>query len=244
MALAPDEVRIVPKHSKRYVELAQQVDRTTYYPVAEAVKLAKATASAKFDETLEMHLKLGASPSKGDQAVRGTVVLPHGTGKVPRVAVFAESEVAQAAQDAGADRVGGEDLVQAIDEGWSDFDILVAHPSMMRVVGRLGKKLGPRMPSKKSGNVTDDVAGAVAELKAGKVEYRMDRGAVVHCPLGKVSFTEEQLLENFLALLKVIIAARPATVTGRFLRNLAISTSMGPGIKVSVEDAQAKATAA
>ena len=244
MALAPDEVMEVPKHSKRYVEQAKQVDRLAYYPVEEAVKLAKATASAKFDETLEMHLKLGANPSKGDQAVRGTVVLPHGTGKVPRVAVFAEGEVAQAAQEAGADRVGGEDLVQAIDEGWSDFDILVAHPAMMRIVGRLGKKLGPRMPSKKSGNVTEDVGAAVAELKAGKVEYRMDRGAVVHCPLGKTSFTEEQLIENFLALIKVIVAARPATVTGRFLRNLAISTTMGPGIKVSVEDAQSKATAA
>jgi large subunit ribosomal protein L1 len=244
VALAPDEVKTVPKHSKRYLEQAQQVDRVKYYPVAEAVKLARATASAKFDETLEMHLKLGANPSKGDQAVRGTVVLPHGTGKVPRVAVFAEGEVAQAAQDAGADRVGGEDLVQAIDEGWADFDILVAQPSMMRIVGRLGKKLGPRMPSKKSGNVTDDVAAAVAELKAGKVEYRMDRGAVMHCPLGKVSFTEEQLYENFVALLKVIVAARPAAVTGRFLRNLSISVSMGPGIKVSVEDAHAKAIAA
>jgi large subunit ribosomal protein L1 len=234
----------MPKHSKRFVEQAQKVDRLKYYTVEEAVKLARETAAAKFDETLEMHLKLGANPSKGDQAVRGTIVLPHGTGKVPRVAVFAEGEVAQAAEAAGADRVGGEDLVQAIDEGWSDFDILVAHPAMMRIVGRLGKKLGPRMPSKKSGNVTEDVAGAVGELKAGKVEYRMDRGAVVHCPLGKVSFTEEQLVQNFLTLLKAIIAARPASVTGRFLRSLAVSTSMGPGIKVSVEDAQAKAIAA
>lgn len=234
----------MPKHSKRFVEQAQKVDRLKYYTVEEAVKLARETAAAKFDETLEMHLKLGANPSKGDQAVRGTIVLPHGTGKVPRVAVFAEGEVAQAAEAAGADRVGGEDLVQAIDEGWSDFDILVAHPAMMRIVGRLGKKLGPRMPSKKSGNVTEDVASAVGELKAGKVEYRMDRGAVVHCPLGKVSFTEEQLVQNFLTLLKAIIAARPASLTGRFLRSLAVSTSMGPGIKVSVEDAQAKAIAA
>lgn len=234
----------MPKHSKRYAELQSKVDRLTYYAVADAVKLAKETATAKFDETVEMHLKLGANPSKGDQAVRGTIVLPHGTGKVPRVAVFAEGEVAQAAEAAGADRVGSEDLVQAIDEGWSDFDILVAHPSMMRIVGRLGKKLGPRMPSKKSGNVTEDVGAAVAELKAGKVEYRMDRGAVVHCPLGKVSFSEEQLVENFLALLKAIIAARPSSVTGRFLRNLSITTSMGPGIKVSIEDAQSKAAAA
>jgi large subunit ribosomal protein L1 len=234
----------MPKHSRRYAELAGKVDRLTYYPVEEAVQLAKETATAKFDETLEMHLKLGADPSKGDQAVRGTVVLPHGTGKVPRVAVFAEGEVAQAATAAGADRVGGEDLVQAIDEGWADFDILVAHPSMMRIVGRLGKKLGPRMPSKKGGNVTEDVGAAVTELKAGKVEYRMDRGAVVHCPLGKVSFTEEQLVENFLTLLKVIVAARPSSVSGRYLRSLAISTSMGPGIKVNADDAQAKAIAA
>ena len=244
VALAPDEVKEMPKHSKRYAELTGKVDRLTYYALEDAVKLAKETATAKFDETLEMHLKLGADPSKGDQAVRGTIVLPHGTGKVPRVAVFAEGEVAQAATEAGADRVGGEDLVQAIDEGWSDFDILVAHPTMMRVVGRLGKKLGPRMPSKKGGNVTEDVGAAVTELKAGKVEYRMDRGAVVHCPLGKVSFSEEQLIQNFLVLLKAIITARPSSVTGRYLRSLAVSTSMGPGIKVSTEDAQAKAVAA
>jgi len=244
VALAPDEVMDMAKHSKRFSELQAKLSRVTYYPVEEAIKLAKETATAKFDETLEMHLKLGANPSKGDQAVRGTVVLPHGTGKVPRVAVFADGEVAQAAQEAGADRVGAEDLVQAIDEGWMDFDILVAHPTMMRIVGRLGKKLGPRMPSKKSGNVTEDVAAAVTELKAGKVEYRMDRGAVVHCPLGKVSFSEEQLVENFLTLLRAIVAARPSSVTGRYLRNLALSSSMGPGIKVNVDDAQAKATAA
>jgi large subunit ribosomal protein L1 len=241
VALAPDEVIPLPKHSKRYLEVQKQVDRLKYYSVAEAVALACQTSSAKFDESLEMHLKLNANPSKGDQAVRGTIVLPHGTGKVPKVAVFAEGEVAQAAQDAGADRVGAEDLVQAIDEGWSDFDILVAHPGMMRIVGRLGKKLGPRMPSKKSGNVTEDVASAVSELKAGKVEYRMDRGAVVHCPLGKVSFGEERLTENFLTLLKAIILARPASVTGRFLRNLSIASSMGPGIKLAIEDAQARA---
>jgi large subunit ribosomal protein L1 len=243
VALVPDEVNDMARHSKRFSEQQDKVDRLTYYPVEEAIKLAKEMATAKFDETLEMHLKLGASASKGDQAVRGTVVLPHGTGKVPRIAVFAEGEVAQAAEEAGADRVGADDLVQAIDEGWADFDILVAHPAMMRIVGRLGKKLGPRMPSKKSGNVTDDVAGAVTELRAGKVEYRMDRGAVVHCPLGKASFSEEQLVANFLTLLKAIVAARPATVTGRYLRSLSISTSMGPGIKISTEDAQAKATA-
>jgi large subunit ribosomal protein L1 len=231
----------MPKHSKRYDELRSKVERTKLYTMQEAIQLARETASAKFDETVEMHLKLGANPSKGDQAVRGTIVLPHGTGRVPKVAVFAEGDVAAAAQAAGADRVGAEDLVQAIDEGWMDFDILVASPNMMRIVGRLGKKLGPRMPSKKSGNVTDDVAGAVAELKAGKVEYRMDRGAVVHCPLGKVSFTEEQLVENFRALLKAIAAARPSSVTGRFMRSLAVSSSMGPGIKVAIDEATFKA---
>lgn len=230
----------MPKHSKRFDELRGKIDRTKTYTMAEAIQLARETASAKFDETVEMHLKLGANPSKGDQAVRGTIVLPHGTGKVPKVAVFAEGDVAAAAAAAGADRVGAEDLVQAIDEGWMDFDILVAAPNMMRIVGRLGKKLGPRMPSKKSGNVTDDPAAAVTELKAGKVEYRMDRGAVVHCPLGKVSFSEEQLLENFRALLKAIIAARPSSVTGKFLRSLSVASSMGPGIKVSLDDAQAK----
>lgn len=234
----------MPKHSKRFAALLQKVDRQKYYTVAEAIQLAKETATAKFDETLELHLKLGADPTKGDQAVRGTVVLPHGTGKVPRVAVFAEGEDAQAAKEAGADRVGGEDLVRAIEEGWDEFDVLVAHPSMMRIVGRLGKKLGPRMPSKKSDTVREDVAKAVRELKAGKVEYRMDRGGVVHCPFGKVSFSNEQLLENFATLLGAIMAARPASVTGRFLRSLSIASSMGPGIKVSLEDAQALARAA
>lgn len=230
----------MPKHSKRYDELKSKVDRTKMYTMVEAIQLVRETASAKFDESVEMHLKLGANPSKGDQAVRGTIVLPHGTGKVPKVAVFAEGDVAAAAAAAGADRVGAEDLVQAIDEGWADFDILVASPNMMRIVGRLGKKLGPRMPSKKSGNVTDDPAAAVAELKAGKVEYRMDRGAVVHCPLGKVSFTEEQILENFRALLKAIQAARPSSLTGRYMRSLSVACSMGPGVKVSLEDALAK----
>lgn len=230
----------MPKHSKRFAEEKAKVDRTRYYPLDEAVALAQQTASAKFPESLEIHIKLGANPSKGDQAVRGTLVLPHGTGKVPRVAVFAEGEQAQAAEEAGADRVGGEDLVQAIDEGWMDFDILVAHPAMMRLIGRLGKKLGPRMPSKKSGNITEDVGAAVRELKGGKVEYRMDRGAVCHVGVGKVNFTTDQLLENVTALLRAVNAARPASVTGRFIRNVNISSSMGPGIKVALEDVMAR----
>jgi large subunit ribosomal protein L1 len=230
----------MPKHSKRFAEEKTKVDRTKYYALDEAVALAQQTASAKFAESLEIHIKLGANPSKGDQAVRGTLVLPHGTGKVPRVAVFAEGEFAQAAEEAGADRVGGEDLVQAIDEGWMDFDILVAHPAMMRLIGRLGKKLGPRMPSKKSGNITEDVGAAVRELRGGKVEYRMDRGAVCHVGVGKINFTHEQLLENVTALLKALNAARPSSVTGRFIRNVNVCCSMGPGIKVALEDVMAK----
>jgi len=209
--------------------------------VEEAIGLAKQTASAGFNETIEVAIKLGADPSKGDQSVRGTLILPHGTGNVPRVAVFAEGEPAQQAREAGADRVGGEDLVAAIDEGWGDFDILVAHPAMMRHVGKLGKKLGPRMPNKKAGNITEDVGGAVTELKAGKVEFRMDRGAVLHVAIGKSSFSQEQLVENFSALLKAVLAARPSAVSGRYIRGIAVSASMGPGIKVAVEDVTAKA---
>ncbi len=229
------------KHSKRYAQIAQKVDRTAYYSVADAIRLAKETASAKFDETVEAHIKLNADPAKGDQAVRGTVVLPHGTGHVPKVAVFAEGEAAQEAKEAGADRVGGEDLVQAIAEGWDDFDVLVAHPSMMRHVGKLGKKLGPRMPSKKAGNITPDVGQVVTELKSGKIEYRMDRGGVIHVPIGKVSFSDEQLIENLVTLLGAINRARPAAVTGRFITSLTIATSMGPGIKVDLGDALAQA---
>jgi len=232
----------VAKHSKRYAQVAEQVDRNRRYTIADAVKLAKETASARFDETVEVHLKLNADPAKGEQAVRGTMVLPHGTGTVPRVAVFAEGDAAEAATEAGADRVGGEDLVQAIDEGWDDFDILVAHPAMMRHVGKLGKKLGPRMPSKKSGNITEDVGQVVAELKAGKIEYRMDRGAVIHLPIGKASFTEEQLVENLVALLGTVNRVRPAAVTGRFITSLTIATSMGPGIKIDLADPMAKAS--
>jgi len=163
-------------------------------------------------------------------------VLPHGTGKVPRVAVFAEGEAVRDAEAAGADRVGGEDLVEAIRDGWDEFDVLVAQPQMMRVVGPLGKQLGPRMPSKKAGNVTDNIAGAVESLKSGKVEFRMDRGAVLHVPVGRVSFTREQLGENFRTLIEAVVAARPASATGRFIRGITLSSTMGPGIKVEVSD--------
>ena len=231
----------MPKHSKQYLELAAKVDRTVRYPLVEAVTLAKQTASAKFDESLELSIKLNVNPSKGEENVRGTIVLPHGSGKVPRVAVFAEGEAAQAARDAGADRVGAEDLVEAIQQGWDEFDVLVAQPQMMRIVGALGKMLGPRMPSKKAGNVLPDPAAAVQQLKAGRVEYRVDRGGVIHAPLGRVSFTEEQLLENLMAMLQAIVAARPSTVSGRYVLSVALSTSMGPGIRIDLEDVRAKA---
>jgi large subunit ribosomal protein L1 len=226
----------MPKHSKRYEQALAKVDRTKTYSLTEAVALARETASAKFNESVEVHIKLNADPTKGDQAVRGTLVMPHGTGNVPKVAVFAEGAAAEAATAAGADRVGGEDLVQAIDEGWGDFDILVAHPAMMRLVGRLGRKLGPRMPSKKSGNIAEDVGEVVRELKAGKVEYRMDRGSVMHLPVGKVSFTPEQLVENLTSLLSTINSVRPSSITGRFMKSVAVASSMGPGIKVDIDD--------
>ena len=227
----------MPKRSKRYTALLEKVDRERTYSIDEAIQLVKETASAKFDETVEAHIKLGVDPAKGEQQVRGTVVLPHGTGKVPRVAVFAEGEVAKQALEAGADRVGAEDLVQDIENGWEDFDILVAQPQLMRIVGRLGRKLGPRMPSKKSGTITQDVADVVRELKSGRVEFRIDRGGVIHAPIGKVSFEPEKLRENLLTLLEAILNARPPGVTGRYIRSITLSSTMGPGIKVNVDEA-------
>ncbi len=225
----------MPKHSRRFVELNKQVDKQRRFTAQEAISTLKQLYNAKFDESIELHLKMGADPSKGDQTVRGTTTLPHGTGKVPRVAVFAEGDGARAAEEAGADRVGGEDLVAAIQEGWDEFDILVAQPQMMRIIGPLGRKLGPRMPNKKAGNITDDVGTAVKELKGGKLEYRMDRGAGIHVGIGKVSFSEEQLLENLFHLVTVIQRARPASVTGKFIRAAALSSTMGPGMKLDVD---------
>lgn len=231
----------MPKHSKRVRQIRSKLDRTKKYSPEEAVALAKQFATAKFDESVELHLKLGADPAKGDQTVRGTTTLPHGTGKVPRVAVFAEGDAAAAAIAAGADRVGGEDLVAAIQEGWDDFDVLVAHPQMMRIIGPLGRKLGPRMPSKKAGNITEDVGTAVAELKAGKLEYRMDRLGGLHVGIGKVSFTEQQLLENLYSIVGTIVRARPASVTGKFVRSASLATTMGPGLRLDVDALLAKA---
>ncbi len=225
------------KASKRYQEVYEKIDRSKQYSLDEAVQLVKETASANFDETVEVHIKLGADPTKGDQTVRGTIVLPHGTGKVPKVAVFAPGEMAKEVQDAGADRVGDEDLVEAIEEGWDDFDILVAHPQMMGLIGsRLGPILGPRMPSKKAGNITPDIVQAVKGLKGGRLEYRMDRGGVIHLPVGRISFDDEQLRENIIALLETVEAARPSAVTGRFMRGATLSATMGPGIKLDLSN--------
>ena len=224
------------KHSGRYTALAEKVDKTLHYSPQEAIALVKELADAGFDETVEIAIKLGVDPNKGEQNVRGSLVLPHGTGKVPRVAVFADGEAAQAAKEAGADRVGGEDLIAAIDEGWEDFDILVAHPAMMRFVGKLGRKLGPRMPNKKAGNITDDVGAAVEGLKGGKVEFRVDRGAVVRLGIGKASFADQHLVENLAALMDSILAARPAGVQGRYVISAVMSSSMGPGLKLDVRE--------
>ncbi len=220
--------------SKRFRKSAELIDPNLTYGLEEALALVKEAASAGFDETVEVAIKLGVEPGKGEENVRGIVVLPHGTGKVPRVAVFAEGEAVREAEAAGADRVGSEDLVKAIDEGWNEFDILVAQPAMMRVVGPLGKKLGPRMPSKKAGNVTDDVAGAVTALKSGRAEFKLDRGAVLHVAIGKVSFETEQLVENFRTLLDAVVAAKPSVAVGRFIRSIVVSSSMGPGVKIDV----------
>lgn len=223
------------KHGKRYLEVAKLVDRTREYTPQEAIELAVKTARAKFDETVEVALKLGVDPRHAEQQVRGTVVLPEGTGKTVRVAVFAKGEKAREAEQAGADVVGAEELVADVQNGKIDFDVAIATPDMMGLVGRLGRILGPRglMPNPKAGTVTTDVAKAVREFKAGKVEFRTSKEAGVHVPIGKVSFGPERLLNNFRALMDAIVRARPAAAKGQYLRRVAVSTTMGPGIKVS-----------
>jgi large subunit ribosomal protein L1 len=221
--------------SKGYRSAVTKIDRQRKYSLPEAVGLARGTARAKFDETVELAMRIGVDPRKADQNVRGTVVLPHGTGKAVRVAVFAKGDKAREAEAAGADVVGAEDLVKRIsEEGWTEFDKAVATPDMMGMVGRLGKILGPRglMPNPKVGTVTMDVGRAVQELKGGKVEYRVDRAGNVHVPVGKVSFSEQQLLENANALLESVIRAKPAAAKGAYILNVAVSTTMGPGIRV------------
>lgn len=228
------------QRSKRYITSAALIQENGARSISEAVQLVKKAATAKFDETVECAIRLAANPSKGEENVRGVTVLPHGTGKVPRVAVFAKGEAAREAEEAGADRVGAEDLVEAIEKGWDDFDVLVAHVEMMRAVGRLGKKLGPRMPSKKAGNITTDVGKAVKALKSGQVEFKMDKGAVVHVPIGKASFEPEQLEENLRSLLDAIIKARPPTLKGRFIESVHLSTTMGPSVRVDIGDVLTK----
>ena len=221
---------------KKYIESAKLIDRTKAYEPDEALALVCKTASAKFDETVEMHMRLGVDSRHADQQVRGAVVLPNGTGKTVRTLVFAKGDHAKAAEAAGADYVGAEDFVQKIQqENWFEFDVVIATPDMMGVIGRLGKVLGPKglMPNPKAGTVTPDVAKAVAEAKAGKIEYRLDKTNIIHCPVGKMSFGAEKLQENFDTLLGAIIKAKPAAAKGQYIRSCVIATTMGPGIKVN-----------
>ena len=224
------------KRGKKYTEAAKLVDRATQYDVAEAISLVKKTAVAKFDETVEAHIRLGVDGRHADQQVRGAVVLPHGTGKTVRVLVFAKGDKAAEAEAAGADFVGGEELIPRIqNEGWFDFDVVVATPDMMGVVGRLGRVLGPKglMPNPKAGTVTMDVTKAVNDIKAGKIEYRLDKANIIHCPVGKASFTEEQLTENFNTLMDAIVKAKPASAKGTYMKSVTVTSTMGPGIKVN-----------
>jgi large subunit ribosomal protein L1 len=224
------------KRGKRYLESAKLIDKMKLYDPAEALDLVKKTARAKFDETVEVHVKLGVDSRHADQQVRGAVVLPHGTGRTVRVLVFAKGDKAREAEQAGADYVGAEDLVAKIqNENWFEFDVVVAMPDMMGVVGRLGKILGPKglMPNPKAGTVTMDVARAIAEIKAGKIEYRLDKTNIIHCPIGKASFDLDKLVENFRTLLGAIVRAKPAAAKGQYLRSIVVSSTMGPGIKVN-----------
>ncbi len=227
----------MPQHGKKYLEAAKLVDRTKRYQLDEALELLKQTARANFDETVEAHIRLGVDPRHADQMVRGSVVLPHGTGRRVRVLVFAQGEKAREAEEAGADYVGADDLIERIQQGWTDFDVAVATPDMMGKVGRLGRILGPRglMPSPRTGTVTMDIARAVRDIRAGRVEFRVDRTGNVHVPIGKVSFTNEQLRENLLALLDALIRARPSGARGTYIRSITLSTTMGPGIRLDVQ---------
>ena len=224
------------KRGKRYAETAKLVDRATFYDAAEAISLVKKTAVAKFDETVEAHIRTGCDGRHADQQIRGAVVLPNGTGKTVKVLVFAKGPKLDEALAAGADFAGGEELVPKIqNDGWLDFDVVVATPDMMGVVGRLGKVLGPKglMPNPKAGTVTMDVTKAIADIKAGKIEYRLDKTNIVHVPLGKASFSEEALQENFKALMDAIMKAKPSAVKGAYLKSITLTSTMGPGVKVN-----------
>ena len=224
------------KHGKKYAEAAKLVDRSATYEPAEAIALVKKAAAAKFDETVEIHIRTGCDGRHADQQIRGAVVLPRGTGKTVKVLVFAKGAKLDEALAAGADYAGGEELIPKIqNDGWLDFDVVVATPDMMGVVGRLGKVLGPKglMPNPKAGTVTMNVTQALADIKAGKIEYRLDKTNIIHCPLGKVSFTEEALMENFDALMGAITKAKPSTLKGQYLRSITLTSTMGPGVKVN-----------
>lgn len=224
------------KHGKKYVDSAKQIDKTKVYDSAEALELSCKNAKAKFDETIEVHVRLGVDGKHADQQVRGAVVLPNGTGKTVRTLVFCKEDKVEAAKAAGADFVGAEDMVDKIvKENWMDFDVVIATPDMMGLVGRLGKVLGPRglMPNPKAGTVTPDVAKAVTEAKAGKIEYRLDKTNIIHVPVGKVSFGSEKLLENVQTLMSAIIKAKPASAKGTYLKSVALTTTMGPSIRVN-----------
>jgi len=225
----------MPKHGKKYLEAAKKVDKTKLYEPAEALALVKELSFAKFDESVEVSVKLGVDPRHADQQVRGAVVLPHGTGKTRKVLVFAKGEKAKEAEAAGADYVGAEEFIDKIAQGWIDFDVVVATPDMMGAVGRLGKILGPKglMPSPKTGTVTFEVAKAIADIKAGKIEYRVDKAGIVHVPIGKVSFPVEKLTENFQTLIDALIKAKPAAAKGQYLKGVAVASTMGPGIKIN-----------
>lgn len=224
------------KRGKKYLEAAKLIDRMAQYEPEEAIDLVKKTAVAKFDETIEAHIRLGVDGRHADQQVRGAVVLPHGTGKTVRVLVFAKGEKVAEAEAAGADYVGGEELIPKIqNEGWFEFDVVVATPDMMGVVGRLGRVLGPKglMPNPKAGTVTMDVTKAVNDIKAGKIEYRLDKANIIHVPVGKASFSAEQLCENFNTIMDAIVKAKPASAKGQYMRSVTIASTMGPGVKVS-----------
>ncbi len=224
------------KRGKKYLEAAKNIDRTVLYDVADAVALAKKSAVAKFDETIEVHIRTGCDGRHAEQQIRGAVVLPHGTGKTVRILVFAKGDKVSEAEAAGADFVGGDELIPKIqNEGWLDFDVVVATPDMMGVVGRLGRVLGPKglMPNPKAGTVTMDVAKAIQDIKAGKVEYRLDKTNIIHVPIGKASFTEEQLADNFQTLMDAILKARPSSLKGQYLRSITLTPTMGPGVKVN-----------
>ena len=224
------------KRGKRYLETAKNVDRSVLYDAADAIALVKKCAVAKFDETVEAHIRTGCDGRHADQQIRGAVVLPHGTGKSVKVLVFAKGVKLDEAQAAGADHVGGEELIPKIqNDGWLDFDVVVATPDMMGVVGRLGRVLGPKglMPNPKAGTVTMDVTKAINDIKAGKIEYRLDKSNIIHVPIGKASFTEEQLADNFQSLMDAVIKARPSAVKGQFIRSCTVACTMGPGVKIN-----------